>query len=127
MENEILSENQTTDENVNRTINNNATVNEEIKTKDMPLRMCEPDKICDCCLNLKEKKCIVFFQFQVRICEECLIDIIIDKLRKYPSQNVKIVNGKRVFFLEVKSKRIKLYFNEIIKILPNNRKKELQY
>ena len=127
MENEILSENQTTDENVNRTINNNAIVNEEIKTKDMPLRMCEPDKICDCCLNLKEKKCIVFFQVQVRICEECLIDIIIDKLRKYPSQNVKIVNGKRVFFLEVKSKRIKLYFNEIIKILPNNRKKELQY
>ena len=47
MENELLSENQTTDENVNRTINNNATVNEEIKTKDMPLRMCEHDKICD--------------------------------------------------------------------------------
>ena len=128
MDSEIISQFQTSDENVNRTIINNAMLNQEsnIKTREIPLEICYPEKICDYCLKLKDKECIPLMQFQVRICEECLVEIILDNVGKYPRQRVKLVNGKRVFFLDIKSKIIKLYFNEIIKILPERKKKELQ-
>ena len=120
---------QTSDEDI-ISINNNSIPNEEnyedMKTKEMELHMCDPNKVCDYCLMMKKNCGMMFFE-QVKICEECLVKIIVEKVLQFPTQPVKLINGCRVFFLTVKSRYIKLYFRGVVNNLPNNRKKEIQF
>ena len=123
-----MSRFQTSYEDISYINNNNSSEDNivDMKTKEVDLLMVNPNKICDYCLMMKNSSCMVFFIEQVKICEECLVRIIKDKIFQFPNQSVKLINGKRVFFLTVKSHHIKLYFNGIFKILPDKRKKEIQ-
>ena len=87
------------------------------------LKFPDGNRICFFCKKVVEEICIQLTEVD-RICSNCLINILLSKIDKFPESELKILHGRAVFSIPGKHSMLTLSFGDCYAKLPLSKREE---